>query len=172
MADAAGRGVDQHVLTGPESRGVDEGLPGGERGERQSGRLDVVDPGRLGREGAGGSGHVLGVGTGPVRVGQHAEHLVTGPEEGDPVAGLHHGAGDVPAEGQRRGRQEDAQDSVLEVRGVESGGVHGDEDLAGAGRGPGKLGQLEDFGAAEGRLVQGVITGAPFGAAQPGDSAE
>ncbi|MFF5602031.1 hypothetical protein [Streptomyces noursei] len=50
--------------------------------------------------------------------------------------------------------------------------MHGDEDLAGAGRGPGKLGQLEDFGAAEGRLVQGVITGAPFGAAQPGDSAE
>ncbi|GAA2371457.1 hypothetical protein GCM10010246_77240 [Streptomyces cuspidosporus] len=99
MTDTADRGMDQHPLPGPEAPGVDEGLPGGERGQRQSGRLDVVVPGGLGGERAGGAGDVLGVGAGPVRVGEHAEHLVTGLEEGDAVADLHHGAGDVPSRG-------------------------------------------------------------------------
>ena len=103
VADAAGGGVDQHPLPRPDVGGVDQGLPGGERGQRQRGRPATWSrPAGLRGEGAGGAGDVLGVGAGAVRVGQHAEDLVARLEEGDAEADRLDDAGDVPAEDERR----------------------------------------------------------------------
>ena len=41
VTDPARGRVDQHPLAGPQAGGVDKGLPGGERGQRQRARLDV-----------------------------------------------------------------------------------------------------------------------------------
>ncbi len=105
MADAAGCRVDEDALPGLDVGGVDEGLVGGQGGERQSAGLDVVDAGGLVDEGAGGAGHVLGVGADTVGVGQHAEDLVARLEQGDAGADGLDDAGDVPAqdEGQHAG---------------------------------------------------------------------
>jgi hypothetical protein len=50
---------------------------------RERGRLDVAEHRRLGHEGTGRSGHVLGVRPVPVRVRQHPEHRVTRPVQRD-----------------------------------------------------------------------------------------
>lgn len=122
--------MDEDALPGPHFGGVDECLVGGEGRERKCARLDVIDAGRFVDKGAGGSGHVLGVGADAVRVRQHAEDLVARLEEGDPVAdGLDH-PGDVPAENERKAVEEPGVRPVLPVGGVDAGRPDGDQNLA------------------------------------------
>jgi hypothetical protein len=86
MPHTAGRRVHQHPLSRPHVGRLGERLPGGQRRQRERGRLDVAEHRRLGHEGAGRSGHVLGVRAVPVRVRQHPEHLVARPVRRDAEA--------------------------------------------------------------------------------------
>ena len=69
-ADAPAAAVDKDMLAGPQVRVLMQGLPRGERAERDGRRGDVV--GRSGFRGQGGGrdGRVLGGGTGPVESDQ------------------------------------------------------------------------------------------------------
>ena len=139
MADAAGRRVDEDPLPGLDVGGVDQCLVGGESGERQGAGLDVVDTCRLAGEDAGGAGHVLGVGTHSMRVGQHAEDLVTRLEQGDAGADGLDDAGDVPPEDEWQTVDGPDLSPVPPVGRVDAGRADGDQDLADARHGPGNL---------------------------------
>src|SRR5258708_33563811 len=49
MTDAAGRAMDQNSLSDLESAIIEQGLPGGERGQRQGSRFDMREVVRLRR---------------------------------------------------------------------------------------------------------------------------
>lgn len=102
MTDAARRGMDQHPCAGPHLRGVDQGLPGGQCRQRESGAPDVVQVrGKVGEVPRGG-GDVLGVGPGGVREARHAEDFVARCEEGDAEADRLDHTGHIEAQDERR----------------------------------------------------------------------
>src|SRR5262249_46556197 len=95
---AARAAVYQDMLSRPQPRVLVQRLPGGERAERDgSGRQGIPRSG-LGGEvgGGGGSGDVLGGGTGAVETNQ-AIDVVAGPPAGDPMTGRSHRPGQVMA---------------------------------------------------------------------------
>lgn len=147
--------MDQDALPRLHLGGVDQGLPGGQSGERNGARLHVVDLGRLVREGAGGRGDVLGVRAHAVRVGQHAEHLVARLEQGHAETRLLDDAGHVPAQDERRFAEEDAERPVLPVGRIDACGMDPDEDLAQSRCRAFALDLLQYLGAAEGVLADG-----------------
>ncbi|GGM59060.1 hypothetical protein GCM10007977_070740 [Dactylosporangium sucinum] len=162
MTHATGRGMHQDAPAGPDVGDVDQGLPGGEAGEAQAGRLLVGQRGGLGREVAGGRGEVLRVA--PRRLGQarHAEDRVAGPVQGDADAHRLDDAGDVPAE-PHRPAQETAGGAVPVVGRVDAGGVDADEDLARAGLGLRDLDQSQHLWTAERDLLDCAHRGLPSG---------
>ena len=78
-ADAARAAVHQDVLPGLQPGVLVQGLPGGERAERNSGGREVIDGGRLGRKLGRGGGHVFGGGAGPVEADQAIDLTARGP---------------------------------------------------------------------------------------------
>jgi len=138
--------VDEDPLPGPDVGGVDEGLIGGEGGEREGACLDVVDAGRLVDEGAGRGGHVLRMRANPVRVGQHAEDLIARLEQGDAQPDGLHDPRDVPAQDQGQAFDGRHLSAVLPVGRADPGRADGDQDLAQARLGPGSSISLSTSG--------------------------
>lgn len=157
VADAARRGMDQHPLPLLHIRRIDQGLPGGERRQRDGRGLNVIEVGGFAGERAGRSGHVLGGRAVPVRVGEHAEDLVTGLEEGHADTDGDDLAGDVPAEDERRrGQEQSGAATVTPVGGVEGGGAHAHQNLARTGLRNRALHLGQHLGAAERVLADGA----------------
>lgn len=156
VVDAAGGRVDQNPLARLHIRGVDQGLPGGESSQGDGGGSNVIEVVRFAGEGAGGTGDIFGGRAVAVRVGEHAEDLVAGVEQGDPRADGRDLTGDIPAQHERRRGEEHArQGAVLPVGGVEGGGADPYQDLARAGGRHGLLDLVQHLRATENVLVDG-----------------
>ena len=89
MSDTSGGTVDQHATVLVDATRINEGLPGGEPGQREGSGL-VIEALWFRYEYAGRSDGVLGVGAVAVREGQHAEHRVAGLIDGHARAHSRH----------------------------------------------------------------------------------
>jgi putative intracellular protease/amidase len=125
-------------------RSIDQGLPGGQRGQRQRGFFLVGEVARLGHEGPGRRGHVLRVAPAGPWEGQHAEDLVAGLVDGHAHPGGFDRARDIPAEHERGLAEEQAGLAVRLVDRVHPGGADPDADLADAGPRHGRGAGLQD----------------------------
>jgi hypothetical protein len=93
--------VDEHVLTGPNVGLLDEGLPGGQRDQRQRRGLNHVETLRFGSDIGLVDGEVFGESSDPVLAGFGVDG-VAGLEAMHPRAGCRHDTGHVVAEHDRK----------------------------------------------------------------------
>ena len=94
LADTAGRGVDQHLVAGPDPGQIVQAVPGGGVRGGHRGGLGVGQSGRQRRGQAG----VTGDERGPAAVGRHAADAVADLVIGDVGSDRGHHAGEIGAQ--------------------------------------------------------------------------
>jgi hypothetical protein len=150
--------VDQHPLAGLQPAVVEQGLPGGEGGQRHRRRLEVADGGGLGGEIARFDGDILGGGAIAVPVGEAVDLVAHGQAAGpiaegddharDLVAGDHRSA--VPTQAVGPGRW------PAQLGWGEAGRADLEEHVANAQRRPWRLLVDELFRAPSAMGAQGM----------------
>jgi hypothetical protein len=107
----------------------------------------------------GPRGHELGVRGRLVREGRHAEHPVADLEARDALPQRLDGAGDVPADGERRVAHAPARGSRLPVDGVDARRGDADEHLGRRGLRDRHLDDVQDLGppSSSWRIVRIVV---------------
>ena len=144
-AQPAGAGVDEDLLPGLDLGEVDQGLPGGQRDQRDGCGLVQSERGRLEGDVVLVDGDVLGEGP-DAQVAGSGVDLVADLEVRDVGPDLGHDAGDVVAEHERRlVLQELLELAVADhlVQRVDAGRAHPDQDVTAADVGLGYVGGAE-----------------------------
>jgi hypothetical protein len=134
-ANVAGGPMDQDRLACRELRLVEQALPGRHRDNRNGGRLEVAERGRLPRNHRGGSQSIFGIGADEARI-RDAIDLIADAQAGDvrPDGLDRPGQVGTQREGERlRKRASSASDPAIPR--TDPGGMDLDQNFAGAGRG-------------------------------------
>jgi hypothetical protein len=138
MTDAA-CALDQHLLSGPDLRAINQTFPRGDENQRQRGGFAVAESGRLAGNQAGVDGGKFGErALHAADAAGHAEHVIADLEPADIRSGSFDGAGHVDAEDRRQRLlcMSRLAGSYLQVERIDTAGLDANQHFAGFWDGP------------------------------------